>query len=97
LLFFAGRGGKGLVHHVAVYVGGGRVIDSPYTGASVEIVPMTSLPVWDEFAGAIRLTLASAPAFQIRSAWSLALPVVRLHHTGTAVVSDHLPVGSSAT
>jgi cell wall-associated NlpC family hydrolase len=59
LLFFAGPGGKGLVHHVAVYVGGGRVIDSPYTGASVEIVPMTSLPVWDEFAGAIRVTLVS--------------------------------------
>jgi cell wall-associated NlpC family hydrolase len=50
------------VHHVAIYVGGGRVIDSPYTGASVEIVPMTSLPVWDEFAGAIRVTVASAPA-----------------------------------
>jgi hypothetical protein len=56
LLFFAEPGGKGLVHHVAIYVGGGRVIDSPYTGASVEIVPMTSLPVWDEFAGAIRVT-----------------------------------------
>jgi hypothetical protein len=42
-------------------VGGGRIIDSPYTGASVEIVPMTSLPVWNEFAGAIRVTLASAP------------------------------------
>ena len=54
LLFFAGPGGKGLDHHVAIYVGSGRVIDSPYTGASVEIVPMTSLPVWDEFAGAIR-------------------------------------------
>jgi cell wall-associated NlpC family hydrolase len=62
LLFFAGPGGKGLVHHVAVYAGGGHVIDSPYTGASVEIVPMTSLPIWDEFAGAIRPTLANAPA-----------------------------------
>jgi hypothetical protein len=97
LLFFAGPGGKGLVHHVAIYVGGGHVIDSPYTGASVEIVPMTSLPVWGEFAGAIRVALANAPAFQIRSAWSLALPVVRLDHTRTAVVSDHLPVGPSAT
>jgi cell wall-associated NlpC family hydrolase len=62
LLFFAGPGGKGLVHHVAIYVGGGRVIDSPYTGASVEIVPMRSLPVWAEFAGAIRPTLTSTPA-----------------------------------
>jgi hypothetical protein len=62
LLFFAQPGGKGPVHHVAIYVGGGRVIDSPYTGASVEIVPMTSFPVWDEFAGAIRVTVTSAPA-----------------------------------
>ncbi|MGO9962026.1 MAG: C40 family peptidase, partial [Acidimicrobiales bacterium] len=60
LLFFAGPGGRGLVHHVAIYVGGGHVIDSPCTGASVEIIPMTSLPVWNEFAGAIRVTNQAA-------------------------------------
>lgn len=55
LLFFAGPGGKGPVVHVAIYVGGGRVVDSPYSGASVEMVPMTALPVWGDFAGAIRV------------------------------------------
>ena len=55
LLFFPGPGGKGPAGHVAIYVGGGRVIDSPYTGASVEMVPMTSLPVWGDFSGAIRV------------------------------------------
>jgi gamma-D-glutamyl-L-lysine dipeptidyl-peptidase len=55
LLFFAGPGGKGPASHVAIYEGDGRVIDSPYTGATVEIVPMTSLPVWPDFAGAIRV------------------------------------------
>jgi gamma-D-glutamyl-L-lysine dipeptidyl-peptidase len=56
LLFFAGRGGKGPADHVAIYVGDGRVIDSPYTGASVELVPMASLPVWSDFSGAIHVT-----------------------------------------
>jgi gamma-D-glutamyl-L-lysine dipeptidyl-peptidase len=56
LLFFAGPGGKGPADHVAIYVGEGRVIDAPHTGASVELVPMISLPVWSDFSGAIRLT-----------------------------------------
>ena len=57
LLFFAGPGGKGPADHVAIYVGDGRVIDAPYTGASVELVPMSSLPVWNDFSGAIRVTM----------------------------------------
>lgn len=56
LLFFAGQDGKGPAFHVAIYVGGGRVIDSPFSGASVELVPMRSLPVWSDFAGAIQVT-----------------------------------------
>jgi len=56
LLFFAGRRGRGRVHHVAIYVGDGFMIDSPYTGASIEMVPMTSSAIWDEFAGATRVT-----------------------------------------
>jgi len=55
LLFFAGRRGKGPVHHVGIYVGDGFMIDSPYTGASIEMVPMTSSTIWDEFAGATRI------------------------------------------
>jgi hypothetical protein len=42
--------------HVAIYVGRGLVIDSPYSGASVEMIPMTSIPVWNDFSGAIRVT-----------------------------------------
>lgn len=41
--------------HVAIYVGRGLVIDSPYSGASIEMVPMTSIPVWKDFSGAIRV------------------------------------------
>ncbi len=59
LLFFAGIGGVGRVHHVAIYVGDGLMIDAPYTGASIEMIPMTSSPMWDEFAGAIRVYGAS--------------------------------------
>jgi gamma-D-glutamyl-L-lysine dipeptidyl-peptidase len=55
LLFFAGPGGRGLVHHVAIYAGRGLMIDSPHTGASVEIIPMTSSPIWNEFAGASKV------------------------------------------
>lgn len=55
LLFFAGPGGKGEVDHVAIYAGDGYMIDSPYTGASVEEVPMVSSPAWPDFAGADRV------------------------------------------
>jgi cell wall-associated NlpC family hydrolase len=55
LLFFAGPGGRGHIHHVAIYAGHGSMIDSPYSGASVEVVPMTTSPGWAEYAGAIRV------------------------------------------
>ena len=28
------------IHHVAMYIGGGRMIEAPYTGATVRVVPM---------------------------------------------------------
>ena len=40
LLFFAGPHGTGEVDHVAIYAGGGLMIDAPYTGAFVEEIPM---------------------------------------------------------
>jgi hypothetical protein len=56
LLFFAGRGGRGPIHHVAIYAGRGVMIDAPYAGAAVEAVALRSSPIWDEFVGATRVT-----------------------------------------
>jgi cell wall-associated NlpC family hydrolase len=41
LLFYAGPGGSGFVHHVAIYAGAGRMIEAPNTGLAVRIVPMS--------------------------------------------------------
>jgi cell wall-associated NlpC family hydrolase len=35
LVFFGTNGNPDLVHHVALYIGGGTMIEAPYTGASV--------------------------------------------------------------
>ncbi len=53
LVFFAGPGGTGAVHHVAIYVGGGDIIESPNSAASVRIVPLAS--ELGTFAGARRI------------------------------------------
>ena len=52
LVFFAGPGGTGTVHHVAMFVGSGRVIEAPRTGSTVRIVPLSTLAA--EYAGARR-------------------------------------------
>jgi gamma-D-glutamyl-L-lysine dipeptidyl-peptidase len=52
LVFFAGAGGVGMIHHVGIYAGSGMMIDSPRTGASVRIVAMTVMG--SEYAGARR-------------------------------------------
>jgi cell wall-associated NlpC family hydrolase len=54
LLFFGAP-----AHHVAIYAGGGLMIDAPHTGASVEVVPMRTAPIWAEFAGATRIATAA--------------------------------------
>ena len=33
------------ISHVAMYVGGGKVIDAPYPGLSVHVVDMHSMPI----------------------------------------------------
>ena len=38
MLFF--KNGRAPIHHVAMYIGDGRMIEAPYTGADVRVVPM---------------------------------------------------------
>jgi cell wall-associated NlpC family hydrolase len=52
LVFFAGPGGTGTVHHVAIYTGAGMMIEAPHTGDVVKIVPVSSMQ--SEYAGARR-------------------------------------------
>jgi gamma-D-glutamyl-L-lysine dipeptidyl-peptidase len=52
LVFLAGPGGRGHIHHVAIYTGAGQVIEAPSTGDVVKIVPLSSL--LGEYAGARR-------------------------------------------
>jgi cell wall-associated NlpC family hydrolase len=41
LVFF---GTKSNIHHVGIYAGNGMLIDSPHTGAAVEVGPRTTYP-----------------------------------------------------
>jgi NlpC/P60 family len=53
LVFFANNGGNpSTVHHVGMYVGGGAMIEAPYSGASV---PIASIGRGD-YIGAVRPT-----------------------------------------
>jgi cell wall-associated NlpC family hydrolase len=38
------------IHHVGLYVGGGRMIDAPYTGTVVQMRPVE----WNVYVGAAR-------------------------------------------
>jgi cell wall-associated NlpC family hydrolase len=41
LLFYAtDPGDQGTIHHVSMYIGGGQMIEAPYTGADVRIVAL---------------------------------------------------------
>jgi gamma-D-glutamyl-L-lysine dipeptidyl-peptidase len=55
LFFFAGPHGRGEVDHVGIYAGDGLMIDSPYTGAVVEEIPVQDSPAWPDFAGVGRV------------------------------------------
>jgi cell wall-associated NlpC family hydrolase len=52
LVFFAGPGGEGAVHHVAMYAGSGLMLEAPHTGAVVRLVSLASMA--DSYAGARR-------------------------------------------
>ena len=51
LLFYAT---DGYVHHVAMYAGGGLMVQAPHTGGSVETIPMSTPAYAEEYAGARR-------------------------------------------
>jgi cell wall-associated NlpC family hydrolase len=52
LVFF--RNSAGTIHHVGMYVGSGRFIHSPHTGARVQISSLGAQPYAREFAGGRR-------------------------------------------
>ena len=51
LMFYAS---DGLVHHVSMYVGDGRMVHSPGTGQTVEVIPASTPAYRDEYSGARR-------------------------------------------
>jgi len=55
-LVFLANGG--VVHHVAIYAGGGMLLDSPDLGRGVQMVSMSVAPYSTEYAGARRLLTA---------------------------------------
>lgn len=54
LIFFANRGGKGTVHHVGMFIGGGKMIHAPNASKNVEIVDWKKWDRAGQFAGAKR-------------------------------------------
>ena len=55
LLFFAYEQGKGSVHHVGMYIGGGKMIHAPNPASAVEIIDVFESEHWSsEYAGARR-------------------------------------------
>jgi cell wall-associated NlpC family hydrolase len=60
LVFF--RTASGVVHHVGLYVGGGRMIHAPGTGRPVAEVALSVEPYRSEFAGGRRLIPGGAAA-----------------------------------
>jgi len=51
LLFFSGDGTVGGIHHVAIAIGGGQMVEAPFSGAFVQTA---SIFEWGDFFGATR-------------------------------------------
>jgi cell wall-associated NlpC family hydrolase len=54
LVFF--RNSSGVIHHVGMYVGDGKIIHAPHTGTTVQVTSLLSQPYRSEFAGGRRFT-----------------------------------------
>ncbi len=54
LVFFAGEGGRGEIHHVGVYTGGGKMIHAPNSRSSVRTDDISASPYGEEFCCARR-------------------------------------------
>ncbi len=54
LLFFAYEKGQGAIHHVGIYYGNGKLLHSPHTGKSIEIIQMEGTKYEDELCMARR-------------------------------------------
>lgn len=57
LLFFAYEEGKGSIHHVGIYYGEGKLLHSPNTGKTVEIIPLAGTIYEKELCAARRYWL----------------------------------------
>jgi cell wall-associated NlpC family hydrolase len=55
LIFFSHTRRRGGIHHVAIYAGNGRVLQSPYTGARVELTTLRGSYLNREYWGATQL------------------------------------------
>jgi gamma-D-glutamyl-L-lysine dipeptidyl-peptidase len=58
LVFFSSGG---VAYHVAIYAGGGLVVDSPSPGQAVRQIAMSSLPFIADYSGARRVIPSTAP------------------------------------
>ncbi len=57
LLFFAYEEGKGKIHHVGIYYGDGKLMHSPNTGKTIEIIPLAGTIYEKELCAARRYWL----------------------------------------
>jgi hypothetical protein len=58
LVFFSTEPGADSIRHVALYVGGGKIMQAPNAARSVEVMSLEEYDTDDEYAGARRVALA---------------------------------------
>jgi cell wall-associated NlpC family hydrolase len=55
LVFWSSNGTVGGIHHVAIYIGGGNVIQAPQSGSPIQITPLGSV-AWGYYGATRPLT-----------------------------------------